>query len=452
MVRACHWHRELIFIYRPHPIIPSPKERGRQVRNLLKMIKTESLKSGITLVISLLFFWNASAQSKLRTGFWNAKLQLNDSVQLPFSFEVKYESDLFFIDIINSTERITINEIAINGDSLFFRMPVFDSEFKCKIKGDTITGKWINHARKDRNVIPFMAAYRQQKEDKEKFSSPVSFSLEGRWECNFSPGTSDASKALGIFKQSSPYKNASGTFLTETGDYRYLEGRLNEDARFYLSCFDGAHAFLFTGKIKGDSILNGRFYSGAHWQEPWDARRNFKFELRNPDSLTHLKPGYTKVDFNFKNTEGKNVSLKDDKFKNKVVMIQLMGTWCPNCMDETKFLAPFYDKYKSKGLEIVALAFERTDDFAKAVSNVERSKKRFNANYEFLITMKTGKDQASEALPMLNEVMAFPTTIYIDKKGNVRKIYTGFNGPATGEAYNRYVEETTRFVEKLLSE
>ena len=180
--------------------------------------------------------------------------------------------------------------------------------------------------------------------------------------------------------------------------------------------------------------------------------RMIKFDLRNPDSLTYLKPGYTKVDFNFKNLEGKYISLKDEKFKNKVVLIQIMGTWCPNCMDETKFLAPFYEKYKSKGLEVVGMAFERTDDFAKAVSNVQRLKTKFNANYEFLITMKTGAAQASEALPMLNNIMAFPTTIYIDKKGIVRKIYTGFYGPATGDKYTKYVEETTRFIEKLLAE
>ncbi len=182
------------------------------------------------------------------------------------------------------------------------------------------------------------------------------------------------------------------------------------------------------------------------------AVRNDNFQLRNPDSLTYLKPGFTSIDFSFKNLEGKSVSIKDEKFKNKVVIIQIMGTWCPNCMDETKFLAPFYDTYKSKGLEVVALAFERTDDFNKAVNNIQRSKKRFSANYEFLITMKTGKDQASEALPMLNAVMAFPTTIYIDKKGVVRKIYTGFNGPATGDAHTKFVEDTTRFVEMLLAE
>ncbi|HSH64529.1 MAG TPA: hypothetical protein VLB84_01720 [Bacteroidia bacterium] len=79
-------------------------------------------------------------------------------------------------------------------------------------------------------------------------------------------------------------------------------------------------------------------------------------------------------------------------------------------------------------------------------------KTRFNVHYELLISEKTGKDQAAEALPMLNAVMAFPTTIYIDKKGNVRKIYTGFYGPATGKKYTDYVHETTEFIENLIAE
>jgi thiol-disulfide isomerase/thioredoxin len=414
--------------------------------------KNTIFKSGTILIVSLLFFVNSFAQdANLRTGDWKGILQLNDSTQLPFNFQVKALS----LEIMNGDERIVVDEIKFFGDSVFIKMPVFDSEFRVEMTGDTIMkGNWVNYARKTKNAIPFFASncFKKNCDDKNVFASSQYFNMSGNWECDFSPNTKDKSKAKGVFIQTDPFKKLTGTFLTETGDYRYLEGKLSEGRHFFLSCFDGSHAFLFTGKVKGDSIVEGHFYSGSHWHEPWVAVRNDKFELRNPDSLTFLKPGFNKVDFSFKNTEGKLVSLNDAKYKNKVVIVQLMGTWCPNCMDETKFLVPFYEKYKAQGLEVIALAFERTDDFAKAVSNVERSKKRFNANYDFLITMKTGKDQASEALPMLNAVMAFPTTIYIDKKGVVRKIYTGFNGPATGDAYIKYVEETTLFIEKMLKE
>lgn len=385
----------------------------------------------------------------LKPGTWHGALALNDTTQLPFGFEVQSSGGKTSLDIMNAQEQINVDEVSFAGDSVFIKMPVFDSEFRCKQKNaSSLEGVWINHARKDRNVIPFKAAAGT---DTAKGFVGTETLDRGKWEVTFSPGTADMYKAIGLFKKTDT-RNVTGTFLTETGDYRYLSGRMSENNTFYLSCFDGAHAFLFRGKVKGDSIVGGHFYSGIHWQEPWIAVHNENFELRNPDSLTYLKPGYTKVDFSFRNLEGKTVSLSDDRYRGKVVLIQIMGSWCPNCMDETKFLAPFYDKYKKEGLEIIALAFERTDDFAKAVANVQRMKMRFHANYEFLVTMKTGADQASQALPMLNKVMAFPTTIYIDKKGMVRKIYTGFSGPATGDAYTKYVEETNAFVEKLLKE
>lgn len=424
------------------------------------VFNNNSFKSGAaSFVASLLFFMFAAhaagAQGLLNKGMWTGVLKLNDTTDLTFDFDIKETKGKYSsLDIINAEERIAVTGVIVNDDSVFIKMPVFDSEFRCSRKSaNEISGVWINHARKDKNVIAFTAFYNIKGAGSEEvFPSNNYFSMQGKWECEFSPGTKDAYKAIGLIKQIDPHKVITGTFLTETGDYRYLQGHLNNNKTFSLSCFDGAHAFLFTGKYAGDSIENGRFYSGSSWSEPWTATRNDKFELRNPDSLTYLKPGFTTVDFSFKNTEGHDVSIKDEKFKNKVVIVQLMGTWCPNCMDETKFLAPFYNTYKKQGLEVVAMAFERTNDFNKAVGNIKRTKERFDANYEFLITMKTGKDQASEALPMLNGIMAFPTTIYIDKKGNVRKIYTGFNGPATGDAYARYVEETTRFVEKLLKE
>lgn len=403
-------------------------------------------KSGITLVVSLLFFVSGSF-AQLSAGDWSGSIRLNDSITLPSDFDVEYDTQYSYVIVFkNANERIETKDIRIVGDSLFIKMPVFDSEFKIKFKDYEMDGVWINHARKNKNILAFHA-YAGRPLTKPSLKEIIT-DWNGKWESTFSPGTKDSSKAICLFKDDT---NFTGTFLTETGDYRFLGGSAYNGV-FQLSCFDGSHAFLFTGEVKGDSIINGHFYSGAHHHETWVAKRNDKFELRNPDSLTYLKPGFTKIDFNFKNLEGKNISLQDEKFKNKVVIIQIMGTWCPNCMDETKFLAPFYDKYNSKGLEVVALAFERTDDFNKAVNNIQRSKTRFNAKYEFLITMKTGKDQASEALPMLNEVMAFPTTIYIDKKGAVRKIYTGFNGPATGDAHTKFVEEATRFVEKLLAE
>jgi len=417
------------------------------------IVLTRVIKSGAMFIASLFFFTSTMAQQALKTGNWRAELKLNDTTSLPFNFDVTYDLGVYAFVFKNGEERITATEIAIHKDSVFIKMPVFDSEFKCKLIGDSLKGVWINHARKEKNVLPFTASYGNPHRFVIKQWTNYEPVVKGKWEVTFEPGTADAYKAIGIFEQTNVVQGSvlTGTFSTETGDYRYLEGVMaNND--LFLSCFDGAHAFLFKAKLKDEQLVNGDFYSGAHGHETWIAKRNDTVNLRNPNSLTYLKPGYTKLDFSFKNLEGKEVSLSDSKYKNKVVIIQLMGTWCPNCMDETKDLATFYDKYHSKGIEIIGLAFERTDDFSKAVANVQRLKTRFGAKYDFLVTMKTGAQQASEALPMLNKVMAFPTSIYIDKKGEVRKIYTGYYGPATGKSYLEQEEETRKFVEKLLAE
>jgi thiol-disulfide isomerase/thioredoxin len=383
----------------------------------------------------------------LKEGQWNAHLQLNDSIFLPIRMSIDYGSKQCQMLIANANEQIIVNEISFVDDSVFIKMPVFDSEFRCKNFGDSLSGVWINHQRKEKNKILFTAAYQ-----KYQWNSPnlgdLPFS-EFRWKVIFEPNTNDEYNAIGKFKMIDD--KLFGTFETETGDYRYLQGE-SKNNQFVVSCFDGSHAFLFKAKIKNDSLINGVFYSGIHSHENFIAKLDNAFELRNPESLTFLKDGFTKVDFSFKNLDGKAVSLSDKKYKGKVVIIQLMGTWCPNCMDETKYMSELYKQKNKNGLEIIALAFERTDDFNKAVNNVKRSKEKFKASYDFLITMKTGAQQASEALPMLNKVMAFPTTIYIDKKGNVRKIYTGFYGPATGDSYLKFAEQNELFLEKLLNE
>ena len=238
--------------------------------------------------------------------------------------------------------------------------------------------------------------------------------------------------------------------MTETGDYRFLEGNVYNDS-IYLSCFDGSHLFLFKALLKQDSLI-GTFWSGTHWEEPWVAVRNESFELTNPDSLTFLKEGYSELAFTFPNIDHDNVSLKDEKYNGKVVIVNIMGPWCPNCKDETAYLTQLYNKNHEKGLEIIALSFDKSDDFETSKQNIIKLKTFFNADYDFLIAGKADKIATAKSLPMLDHIMSYPTTVFIDKKGKIRKINTGFYGPATGAYYTRYVEQTNEFVTKLLAE
>ena len=387
-------------------------------------------------------YFLASKSKFLTADTYRAQLQVDDNTTLPFLFKVK---DANTLEIYNAEEVITVDEIEYKNDSVFIQMPVFESYIKVKIQDQTLTGQYITEG-KDRSV-PFTAAPAKTRfETTEKPNTTIT----GNWETTFSPNTDDSYKAKGIFTQNG--NTVTGTFRTETGDYRYLDGVINGD-QMQLSTFDGSHAFLFTATVT-DSILYGTFYSGNHWKEPFTAKRNDNFTLADANSLTYLKDGYETLTFTFPDENGNLISLTDDRFKNKVVVVQIMGTWCPNCLDESNYYAQYYNNNKDKDIEFVALAFEYAKTEETAFKNIKRLKDRVGINYPILLaqTGTTSKSKANEKLPMLNHVLSYPTSIFIDKTGKVRKIHTGFNGPATGEKFTEFKTEFIAFLDGLLEE
>jgi len=383
---------------------------------------------------------------EFKVGSYRASLAIKDQKELPFVFKVDSAKQM---TIFNAEEKIQVDDISIKGDSIFIKMPVFDAKITAVIneKGD-LRGSYTKASKNAK--VPFEAIYDVH------FRYPTTSNthnpIAGNWEVTFSPNTEDSYKAKGVFKDG-PDNKVTGTFLTETGDYRFLEGVL-DDERLSLSCFDGAHAFLFDGLVKNDSITSGMFYSGNHYKEPWIAVKNNTYELADPNTLTYLKEGYDKIKFSFPDLNGRQVSLTDTRFKGKAVIIQIMGSWCPNCLDESKYLSQFYKANKSDDLEIVALAFENAKTVEKATINLNRLKDNVGIEYPILIAQhgSARKLLAAEKLPMLNHILSYPTTIFIDKKGVVRKIHTGFNGPATGEKYTQFTKEFEDFVAMLASE
>jgi thiol-disulfide isomerase/thioredoxin len=229
-----------------------------------------------------------------------------------------------------------------------------------KISRDEWNGEWINYSRKTNQSIPFNAKAGISYRFFESEGDP-SVNVSGRWETRFSPDTKDSSFAIGIFNQEKDH--LAGTFLTTTGDYRYLDGMIVKDS-LYLSCFDGAHAYLFKAKMEGTK-MKGIYLSGNHWKEEWIAERNEKIELPNPDSLTFLKTGYDKVNFSFPDLDSNMIQLSDKKFQNKVILIQIMGSWCPNCIDESIFLSDYYNKNYSKGMEIIGIHLKKQAIFKR---------------------------------------------------------------------------------------
>lgn len=389
------------------------------------------------------------ASQKLKEGIWRATLLIDSTrgIYLPFNFEVKHKDTGYVFTIINGEERIVVDEVATKNKAIIFQPPVFDSQVIGEFTSDSMMGIWLNYARREKYIIDFAAQHNKNFRFKEKCSSVKN--VAGRWKVLFSNGSEEEEPAVGVFEQTGSL--VQGTFLTETGDYRYLEGCMDGDS-LMLSCFDGAHAFLFKAILNDDNTMSGEFWSGIHHYEKWIAERSETFQLPDADSLTFLRPGYEKLSFSFPSIAGDTVSLADEKYKNKVVLLQIMGSWCPNCKDETAWLAEVYKKYNPQGVEIISLAFEKARDQETAAKNIKKLKAHYNAGYDFLLAGPADKSRASGALPMLNQVIAFPTTIFIDRKGVVRKIHTGYSGPGTGDTHKKFVEETDVFMRQLLEE
>lgn len=399
------------------------------------------MKKLITVVSFLLMISCTKESKKLTISTYRVALQVQDNREIPFILKLVNENRA---EIYNAEEVIEVDEITYRNDSIFIKAPVFEGYIAAKITKNGFIGQFIKESL-DR-YVPVKATV-----DTTRFKTgdTPNESLDGIWEVVFSPnGPEETYIAKGIFKQNG--HKITGTFRTTTGDYRYLEGVINKN-QFQLSTFDGAHAFLFTGSIKGDE-LEGLFYSGNHWKEPFVGKRNENYELPKDDTLTFLKEGYDSFNFSFPNEKGELISFPSKKFENKVTVVQVMGSWCPNCLDESKYLTAFTKKQPE--VEIISLAFEISKTKELAFQRIDRLRKRIHIPYPILLA-QYGSDSkllANEKLPMLNHVISYPTTIIIDKKGKVRKIHTGFNGPATGNKYLEFKNEFENFIVSLLKE
>jgi thiol-disulfide isomerase/thioredoxin len=387
---------------------------------------------------------------KLAEGSWLGVLELTHQVRLPFDVQVKKNNASYEVHVLNGKEDIPLIWSGVQKDSIKLDFPAFGTYLILHTNTkSSMSGYWVNPNKTGNYRIPCTLKTHKGK----RFDHPGLYqstadpiNIQGRWETTFEPGTKDAYKAVGIFDQN--YNELSGTFLTETGDYRFLEGNVVRDSLF-LSCFDGSHAFLFKGKVIDSKEISGDFFSGKHWSCKWSAVKNDSFELTDPDSLTYLKRSEP-FTVQFNDPEGKPFTFPTSQTSNKVVILQIMGTWCPNCMDESRFFKEMYAKYHDKGLEIIALCYESGTDVSLQKERIETLSKRLNAGYSFILAGTASKGLASNHFSMLNQVMSFPTAIFIGRDGNVKRIHTGFNGPGTGTYYEDYIKETESFIQELL--
>lgn len=402
-----------------------------------------------------------ASDTALREGWWRGVL-LTPGGELPFAFEVQRDDGQLTAWLQNGDERVPVQEVTVDGQQLLMRMPGYENRIEATIEGDTLRGHLLMVKAKGADQrIAFSAQHGERyrftpttTSTTDTASAPAIIlsedapSMTGSWAAEF--GTPEKRyPAVGEFQQQG--SRVTGTFLTPTGDHRFLEGEF-DGRELRLSKFDGGHVFLYRAKLDEAGRLSGRFWSGLASEESFTAIKDDNASLAGTAEATQLVKGATRLDFRFQDLAGNRISITDPFFQGKVVIVVLAGSWCPNCHDEAAFLSQLHRDRRAEGLEVISLMFEQLEDPVAAAEAVYRFRDRHRIQYTTLLAGNSDKDDAAAKLPQLNAVLAFPTTIFVDRAGEVRSIHTGFSGPATGRHYDELVNDFTTRIDALLAE
>lgn len=380
-------------------------------------------------------------------GLWRGSFEIKPGTEVPINFEISNKSTGGArITFINGDERFEGGTVIQTTDSVYFKLDQFDNELALKIQGDSLAG-FLRKQDGSGKATPFTATKGINYRFKQK-GKPANADFSGTYDVTFTSPDGKTEKTVGLFKQNG--SKLSGTFLRVTGDSRYLEG-IVEGNDFYLSSFIGSTPSYYKGSFTADGKITGANIS-ARGDTPFDGVKNINAALPDANKLTFLKEGYKTLDFSLPDVNGKKISLGDDKYKNKVVILTITGTWCPNCVDEAAFIAPWYKENRKRGVEVIALHYERQLDSAYVRKALTRFREKFGIEYDQVIAGKPDKQQVAESLPALSNFLSFPTTIIINKKGEVAQIHTGYSGPATGKYYTEFVKEFNKEIDELVGQ
>ena len=392
----------------------------------------------------------AWGDSLVRTGPWRAWVDCPGGA-IPFGLELAKGEGGWSATIINGPERIEVPEVALSDRVLTLSIDYFDSSIVATIEdgGTRLEGEWKKKSTADRwTRLRFHATVGRAPrfEPIAAGEQPVG-DLARRWAIKFDQSDD---LAVGVFELGAG-NNVVATVMTTTGDYRFLAGTF-EANRLRLSCFDGAHAFLFDAMMQSDGTLTGDFWSRDSWHERWTARPDPSAELPDAFSQTRWTGTVPLADLIFPDPDGRKHSLADPAYAGKARIIEIFGTWCPNCHDASKYLIELHRKYRDRGLSIVGLAFELSGDFSRDAKQVRRYAARVGVTYPILVAGVSDKKKASEAFPALDRIRSYPTTIFLHADGRVRAVHTGFTGPATGDEFQKLRRKFETIIEELLTE
>jgi len=382
-------------------------------------------------------------------GAWRAVLPVSGG-DLPFGLEIGRDGDRYVAWLVNGPERAEVTDVTVDGDRISMGMPGYPHRLEARrvdggLEGEVVflrPGGETKTARLIAEPDPGWRFFPPSPGENADFA--------GRWALTFRDPQTDR-ESTGIAELTQQGRVVTGTVLRESGDDRYIAGEARGDTVF-LSRFDGGSAYRYVARLNERGELEGEFRSGTGAFRVLTGRRDQNARLADVTRLTQLDEQAGPVRFTFPDVQGRPVSLADERFRGKVVIVTLGGTWCPNCHDEAAFLRDFLPSRRGRGLEVVQLMFEYDSDFALASASVRDFVDKFSIDYPVLIAGTYESGAVQRAIPQLAKFYAYPTMLVLGRDGRIRYTHTGFSGPATGTHYEEFVREFGALIDGMLAE
>ncbi len=370
-------------------------------------------------------------------GLWDCTVTV-DNVPIPFRMEMSGDGSAVKGSFFNGEERLA----STTGELRDGHLTIQFSHYASTVNAAWKDGHWVGtYDRLNRTSYPFEAR-RFTPVEEDATDVPK---IAGLWDVAAKSSKGETTWLL-IVRQSGA--SVSAAIQRVDGDTGAIEGSYR-NGKFLLSHFDGARPLVLeiTPGANGtlDVLHNAKNKLTA--VRATEARAKGIPEPTDPSRYTTMKDPSEPFHFRFPDLTGKIVT--DDNFKGKVVLVDIMGSWCPNCHDEAPFLVELYKKYRSKGFVIVGISFEEPEQ----VTNPTRLRffiKNYGIEYPMLLGGATAT--AAEHFPQVVNLATWPMTFFLGRDGRVRSTHAGFASKATGELHTHLKEEYARTLERLLAE
>lgn len=389
----------------------------------------------------------AAARVPAPVGLWHAELIPSAGHEVFFDLKIAPKGSGLFAALRNGTSEIPFTSAAWDGARLTLDLANYDAKIVAEVKAGRLEGGYSRFVAAGLAEVPFRASR------KAPLPAPTpkgGASIGGSWGVEMGDGK-NVEKLTGVFSQRGGA--VTGTLLSTTGDYGALHGAFDGE-RLVLSVFDGVHVYRLDAELLPDGTLAGEYRSRTNPPVSWRGKRLDAASAAAflPGSFDIVKPKDPSAAYvvSFPDVEGRMVSTADARFAGKPMLVALMGTWCPNCADEAPVLRDLYAEYLPKGLEVISLSFEYTDDVERNRRQVKRFVERFGTGHPILLAGTTKAASTSPAIAPLEGWEGYPTTLFLDRRHRIVKIHSGFDGPATGERFTKLKRELVEAVEALL--